>query len=267
MGIPSVEIDFDQAAFEEACDKIREGIDEAVDTVFPWLRPLLDAFFDSFWFPIPDIIRQAGYKVVEWAFEVLESLVNSLVDLFEGMLVPVTAFLRGQYWSGQHDALSTHASELQSALDAVAITWTGRGQRAFAVHAEKQVAEVTAAADLAKTMRTQCWVTAAAGLTCYIGIAVAVVKFITVASAASASTPVTGPGGPAAAGASAGIGFAEVAAIVTAVLAALGQNVGGYVALADAADALAGGWPTPGGSQYSDGSAGDGDGTDWSTAG
>lgn len=267
MGSPSIEIDFDAGAFQEACDRIREGIDEAVDTVFPWLRPLIDTFFDSFWFPIPDVVRQAGYKVVEWAFEVLESLVNSLVDVFEGMLVPVTAFLKGRYWADQHEALTGHATALQEAVDAVGVTWTGRGQRAFAVHAGQQVAEVTKAAELAKTMRSQCWFTAAAGVACYIGIAVAVAKFITVATAASASTPVTGPGGPAAAGASAGVGFAEVAGIVTALVAALGQNVSGYVQVSDAADALAGGWPEPSGSQYSDGSASDGDGTDWSTAG
>ncbi|MVA76524.1 hypothetical protein GC722_10880 [Auraticoccus sp. F435] len=267
MGIPAIEVDFDPAAFEEACDKIRQGIDEAVDAVFPQLRPLIDVFFDAFLLPVPDFIRQAGYKVVEWAFEMLESLVNGLVDLFEGMLVPVTAFLRGRYWADQHEALSTHASNLQEAVDAVSVTWTGRGQRAFAVHAGEQVAQVEAAAELAKSMRTQCWATAAAGLTCYLGIAVAVVKFITVATASTASTPVTGPGGPAAAGAAAGVGFAEVAGVVTAVLAALGQNVSGYIALSDAADALAGGWPEPAGSSYSDGSASDGDGTDWSTGG
>lgn len=265
MGIPSVDLEFDQAAFEEACQKIRDGIDKAVDIVFPWLRPLMDQFFNALPFPVPGFVRDAAYKVIEWAFEMLEDLINGLVDIFEGMFVPVTAFLRGLYWDDQKDGLSTHAENLQTAIDQVSISWKGRGQAAFALHGQKQIDEVTAMAELAKTMRSQCYFTAAAGLTCYLGIAVAVYKFITTATAASASTVVDGPVGPAAAGASAGVGVLEVAGVITAVTAALGQNVSGYIAMSDAADALASGWPSPGVGQYGDGSASDGDGSDWST--
>lgn len=263
MSTAPVEIPFDQNQFNEVCEAIRRGCEELSNKIFPQLRPFLDKFFD--FFHVPGWLREAGYKVVRWALDCLEELLNGLIRFFEGLLVPITAWVRGNAWADRMDNLNTAKGYLDDSMKELGVTWQGEGARAFALHGQKHVDKVTALADLAKELRTQCWILAGASLVAYVGIGVAIAKAISVATASAASTVVDGPAGPAGAGAAAGVGVFEIAAIITALLATLGTHISAFINIGDKAAAVEKEWPKPNTGAYSDGSASDGDNSDWST--
>jgi len=261
-------MEFDVAAFNETVGKIRTLANDLLHAVYPVMPPALDYFLDRlFWpFPVPGFVRDAAHKVLTWCYDAFVMFVDHLFSALEGALVPVTAFMRGLAWNTERQKLDTLELDVAAAVGDVAVTWTGPGASAFAHHADLHVTRLKDMTGLAGEMRDQAWTTAGAGLAFYVAVATIIVKATATTTVAAASTAVDGPVGPAAAGAAAGLGAAELIGLLAAVGTVVGVLANGMAALSDKANAVARDWPSPGNADYADGSASDGDRTDWSTA-
>lgn len=260
----AIDIDFDEAKFREAIAKIEQAMRDLVHTWFPKLDPYMDKFFTLLKYVTPDWAVDAAYALIKAAIEILEALANFIIDLFEGVFVPVSSFIRGTLWAKEIDFIGARSTALKDSSDKVAITWSGEGQRAFSLHAEKQVAQVDAMKACAESARNQAYIIAGATAGFYIAIGIVIAKTFAADTVAVGSTVVDGPVGPAAAAAATGIGIGEIGAIVAATVAALSVEVQAITNLTDKAKAIADTWPAPA-APYNDGSASDGDRSDWST--
>ena len=260
-------MEFDVNAFNQTIGKIRTLATDILHGIYPIMPPALDYFIDRlFWpFPVPGFVRDAAHKILKWCYDAFVAFVDQTFSLLEGALVPVTAFLRGVAWGSERQKLDTLQLDLSAAVADVAITWTGPGASAFGHHADQHVTRLKDMTALAGEMRDQAWKTAAAGLAFYVALATVIVKATATTTVAAASTAVDGPVGPAAAGAAAGLGTVEAIGLVATIGAVITEIATGTAALSDKANAVARDWPSPGSADYSDGSASDGDRTDWST--
>lgn len=260
-------MEFDAEAFNEVVAGIKNVANGILNDVWPVMPPAMDRFLDQlfFPFPVPGWVRDACQKVLRWCWGVFVDFVNQSIAVLEGALVPVTAALRGLAWNTERQRLETLQLDVSDAVKDVAITWKGSGATAFQQHASQHTDRLTAMTDLAGELRTQTLVTAACAAGFYLAIAKIVADSSAAAAVSAASTPVDGPVGPAAAGASAGVGAAGIIALIATVGTLFSPMVSAFVALTDKANAMERDWPAPGTVDYNDGSASDGDPTDWST--
>lgn len=214
---------------------------------------------------MPPWVVEAAYRLIDWAIELIEDLTNLIIRLLEGIGFPGYAFVLSVRWHEQAQSLAEIGTSLRDTADQLGVTWQGEGQRAFALHAAKQYEKVDAMAAFATTASKQLGAGAVTGATFYVSLAMIIAQTTTEVSAAAASTAVDGPVGPAAAGASAGVGALKILALVAAVGIPVGYLAQSWLALTDSADAVAVAWPDPSVNTYADGSASDGDRSDWST--
>lgn len=259
------DFDFSEAEFRELIRKIEEGIKKLGDEISPSLRPLLDEFFNKIRLITPPWVKDAAYKALNLAIEAIEAFLNGLVELIQGIMVPITATQRAWTWHGDIDFFDERATALNDSMEVVALSWKGGGASSFATFGQRQVTEVGKLKDLTSSMRNGYAAMALAGLALYVGTGLAIAKAVAGASAGAASTPVTGPGGPAAAGAAAGVGALEIAGIIAGFTALIEPCVQIAMDVSSKSNDLRSSWPKPETDRYNDGSASDGDGSDWST--
>lgn len=264
MSHGAVDFSFDEAEFRAVIAEIEEAIRSLVDTWFPRLDPYMDQFFSVISWIVPDWVVEAAYVLIRVAFEVLEALVNLVIDLLEGVLVPISAAVRGILWHQEISFFEERVTALTDSNDAVALTWSGAGQEAFAQHAGRQIDQLTAMKDCAASARNNALAIAGVALGLYVGLGFTIAEVVTVDTVAVASTVIDGPIGPAAAATETGLGIGKIGAIVGLTVGAVGAMVPIIVDLSDKARAVGDEWPSTVGA-YNDGSASDGDRTDWST--
>jgi hypothetical protein len=256
-------IEFDQEQFSALCESIRKGLATLSDTIFPALRPALDLYFDANL--VLPVMRKVGYKIVRWALDMLATFLNIMVDFLEGLLVPLFAFVRGALWADNSEYLHSIAGRLDESMKALAVTWQGEGQQAFALHGARHAAKTTELAELAKTLKTQLYGLAAGSVGCYVAIGAIISAAVAACSAAAASTAADGPVGPSAAGGVMVLAYVKVSAVLALLASLIAYHVTTMETIGDKSDAVAKAWPEPGVARYDDGSLADGDDTSWST--
>lgn len=264
VGVHPVEFDFDQADFDHLIETIRSTLEHLTDTLAPSLRPLLDLYF-RLWAAVPPWVVEAAYRLIDWAIELIEDLTNLIIRLLEGIGFPGYAVVLSLRWREQARSLDEVGTALRDTADQLGVTWQGEGQRAFALHAAKQYEKIQTMSAFATTASGQLAAGAVVGVSFYTSLAMIIAQTTSEVTAAAASTAIDGPGGPAAAGVSASLGALEILAAVAAVEIPLGYMAQGWLSFIDSADAMAAAWPDPSVNTYADGSASDGDRTDWST--
>lgn len=257
--------EFSEADFRELIAKIEQANREMCETHVPGLYPALDAYYGLLKTVIPDWVISASYQVIAFCWEALEALTNLVVKILDGALVPVTAAIRWAFWSGESAACGATDSNLTTATDAVWLTWSGEAAKAYALHAKQQGDRIKAFKSFcefqASTMMSVCGL----AVTLYGSVAVEVVKTSGGAAAGLLSTPVDGPAGPLASLVAIGLGVLGISsgvALASSLISSLATQVSGQLS---AMDALGATWPEPPGIGYKDGSASDGDRSDWST--
>lgn len=265
MGVTPVDFNFSEADFNHLIEKIRTTLEHLVSRTFPQMRPLLDDYFALLAEIIPPWLRDAAYKVIDWAIELLEDLTNLVIVILEGVLFPAYAFFRSLQWGHEVNFLHELEGDLKDRSDELGVTWQGEGARAFQLHATKQYDKVASMAELATAAEAQLMAGVGASLMFYAALATLVASTVTEAGAAVATTPLDGPAGPTAAGVSVGAGIGEVIAVVTMLGSAIGYMMTGWHELSTKAEAVSSAWPRTRAETYDDGSASDGDRTDWST--
>jgi hypothetical protein len=260
-------VEFDAEAFNEVVEGIRNVAHGILNDVWPVMPPAMDHFLDQLFFPlpVPGWVRDTCQKVLKWCYDAFVDFVDHIITVMEGALVPVTASLRALAWNSEHQMLDTLQLDVSDAVKDVAITWKGPGASAFQQHAAQHTDRLTAMTELAKELRTQTVVTALCAAGFYFSIAKIAADSSAAAAVSAASTAVDGPAGPAAAGASAAGGVAGFIALVAAVGTLVSPMVAAFADLSDKASAMERDWPAPGTVDFNDGSASDGDATDWST--
>lgn len=260
-------MEFDAEAFNEVVEGIRNIAHGILNDVWPVMPPAMDHFLDLLFFPlpVPGWVRDTCQKVLKWCYDTFVEFVGHIFQALEGVLVPVTAFLRGLAWNTERQNLETLQLDVSDAVKDVAITWKGSGASAFQQHASQHTDRLAAMTELAGALRNETILTASCAAGFYVAIAELVAKSSTAAAVSAASTAVDGPGGPVAAGASAASGAAGLFALGAAVTTLLGPMGTAFADLSDKANAMERDWPAPGTVDYNDGSASDGDATDWST--
>ena len=260
-------MEFDAEAFNEVVEGIRNIAHDILHHVWPAMPPLMDRFLDQVFFqlPVPGWVRDTCQKALKWCYDTFVVFVDHIFQSLEGALVPITASLRALAWNTERQNLETLQLDVSDAVKDVAITWKGSGASAFQQHATQHTDRLAAMTELAGALRDQTWLTALCAAGFYLSIAKIAADSSAAAAVSAASTVVDGPGGPVAAGASAAGGVAGFIALLAALGSLIGPMVTAFVELSDKANAMERGWPSPGTVDYNDGSASDGDATDWST--
>jgi hypothetical protein len=260
-------MEFDAEAFNEVVEGIRNIAHGILNDVWPVMPPAMDHFLDLLFFPlpVPGWVRDTCQKVLKWCYDTFVDFVDHIFEALEGFMVPVTAALRAVAWHTERQRLDTIQRDVSDAVQDVAITWKGSGASAFEQHASQHIDRLTAMTELAGELSTQTTATAIAATTFYVSLATVASGAASAAAAAAASTVVDGPVGVGGAGASAGLGVAGTIGLIAAVVALLSPIATALATLWDKANAMERDWPSPGTVDYNDGSASDGDGSDWST--
>jgi hypothetical protein len=260
-------VEFDAEAFNEVVEGIRNLAHGILNDVWPVMPPAMDFFLDRLFFPlpVPGWVRDACQKALKWCYDTFVVFVDHIVQSLEGVLVPVTAFLRALAWHSEHQKLDTLQLDVSDAVKDVAITWKGSGASAFQQHATHHTDRLAAMTELAGALRNETLITALCAAGFYCTIADLVAKSSKAAAVSAASTTVDGPVGPVGAGVSAASGVAGLIALLAAVGTLFGPVATAFFDLSDKANAMERDWPAPGTVDYNDGSASDGDATDWST--
>lgn len=256
---------FSEADFRHLISQIEQAIRDLYQTYLPFLYPALDAYYRFLKAVVPDWVIAASYQVISWCWELLEQLINLVINLLVGALVPVAAAVRGLLWSNEAAVYSGEADSLRTAVDHVRVGWSGPGAKAFEIHADRQLERIAALAGACETNSTTMYGVCSAAVVMYVGLATVVGEAVGGTAAGAASTTVIGPGGPAAAAAALGLGILGAVALVGVTVEVVGSIAAGIKAQADNMGTITKSWPEPPGMGYSDGSASDGDRSDWST--
>jgi hypothetical protein len=259
-------MEFDAEAFNEVIEGIRNLAHGILNDVWPAMPPAMDFFLDRL-FPlaVPGWVRDTCQKALKWCYDLFVVFVDDILHSLEGALVPVTASLRGLAWNTERQNLETLQLDVSDAVKDVAITWKGSGASAFQQHATQHTDRLAAMTELAGTLRDQTWFTAGCAVSFHLALAKIVADTARAAAVSAASIVADGPVAPVAAGASAASGVVGVFALIAAVTSFLGPVTKAFFELIEKASAMERDWPAPGTVDYNDGSASDGDATDWST--
>jgi len=254
-----------EAQLREAAEVMREGIVDVVGQVFPAFRPALEQYYQWLGATVPPEVVAAIADLLTVTGQAVELLANLVISALEGAVVPISAGIRAGLWQGEIEVYSTCAADLRRVVDDVRVSWGGPAAEAFEVHAERQLARLAVFEKVCTANRGTLVSVLCLGLSLYLALAAVVCTLVIKMKLAVATTPLTG-GAAVAVGAAAALDAAlAVSALVSAALGLLPSMVRELVATSDTLRLLAGEWPSPPGVGYADGSASDGDRSDWST--
>lgn len=217
-------MDFSPATFQAAVDKIDRGIgdisakmgeipDAANNTLGKWYIPG----------PVKDAIKWLAEKMLDLA----EKILAKIQEVVRGIAAPVYFF---NYAMDLNDASAQAEGIVASLADQLLIKedeWGGEGATAYRAEVPPQRDAVSELGSIAEQMKSSLLWAAVAGSIFYVGLGVIIVKFVAamVAAIAALGSAVFSWAGAGIVAEEAGVNLTAIGALVTTLIAMLGDQV------------------------------------------
>lgn len=244
---------FDAESYNAFCEGIRKAITDLVDAVWPFMEKALNIYLQKLFLGAPpQPVVEFCNKVLRWAWDVLRDFVDVVLDIMEGVLVPLTAYARAIAWRQESDELGLLRERIEATDARIATTWSGTGATAYRLHSRLHVQAFEDTQAALGTIAGQCESFATSAYALYYKLAKTIAEGLVGATAGAGTTPLDGPAGPAAAGAVLVLKTMKVLDLLAMLKGMLGPYVNALFTLCGTVEELTRGWPTPGTSDYSD---------------
>ncbi|PVG84788.1 hypothetical protein DDE18_04130 [Nocardioides gansuensis] len=215
---------FSIAEFQAAVDKINQGMDD-ISTKMQEIAPAANAAIDH-WY-IPDFIAEGIIWLAEKTIELAQKIWDKIVEVIKGIAAPVYFFQYSQQLNDVASSADSIEANLADQLLIQADEWSGQAADAYKAEVPPQRNAAGELGTIAEAMKSSLIWAAVAGLAFYVGLGVIIVKFIAamVAAIAAFGSAVFSWAGAALIVEEAGVNIAAIAALVTTLLALLGDQV------------------------------------------
>lgn len=225
---------FSIADFQAAVDKINDGMDD-ISAKMKEIPEVANSTIDH-WY-IPDFVAEGITWLAEKMLDLAEQIWDKLVEVLKGVAAPLYMFDFAMDLSG----VATLADQIEANLsDGQLVSedkWAGRAATAYRAEVGPQRDAAGELGTIAESMKSSLIWASVAGLGFYVGLGVIVVKFVAamIAAIAALGSVVFSWAGAALVVEEAGVNIAAIAALVTTLLALLGDQVKEMGSLQDAA--------------------------------